>query len=793
MSHTARLYDPNGYLAPVTVVAKMAIQQLWKENCGWDEPVPKSIQKEWTIWHNQLGKLEDIRIPRWFGTTSKSVRQIHGFCDASKKAYAAVVYLVAENDGRPPTTSIIMAKTKVAPLKELTIPKLELNGAVLLSELAADAIKVLEMKMTDCHLWTDSTIALCWIKKQPRKRKEYVSNRVAKIQIQTKGAQWHHVPTEMNPADMASRGISPSELVNNKLWWNGPCWMKERQPKWPNEPPAISTKEIMEVEKEEKPPKVMVITMTVPLIENNQGEVLQQYSSLNKATNILGYVLRFKNNTRTNESERLKGPLTNEEKLEAETIWIKHRQAVHYAKEIEACVENKPLPKNTKLLGVRPFLDHEGVMRSGTRLEKANLTYDEKHPILLPPNDWYTMLWMKHSHKKTLHGGPQLMLQYLRNKYWIPNARRLAKTIISECIICYRQRKIPCEQLMGSLPRQRITPGKPFETTGVDYCGPMTIKERKGRCKIQTKGYVAVFVCLKTRAVHLELVSELTTAAFMVAYRRLTARRGRVTVLNSDNGTTFTGAAAEIQKIYASWRKTAISDELNAMRTTWEFITPVAPHQGGIWKAAVKSAKHHLKRIIGDHVLTFEEMTTLLCDIEACLNSRPLCATTDDAGDYTIITPGHLLIGEPVVAPLSKSVKNTPTNHVDRWKLLLRAQEYFWIDWQRDYLHSLSQRTKWKIQNDNIAIDDIVLMHLENQPPTHWPLARVTQVFPGPDGLIRNVVVLKIASFVTVFFQFLVTWIFWYINIFSFKKCYTLKSERRELTRITTDSEIKKR
>lgn len=176
-----------------------------------------------------------------------------------------------------------------------------------------------------------------------------------------------------------------------------------------------------------------------------------------------------------------------------------------------------------------------------------------------------------------------------------------------------------------------------------------------------------------------------------------------------------------------------------AYRTNWKFITPSAAHQGGLWEAAVKSTKHHLRRVMGSHLLTFEEMATLLCNVEACLNSRPICATTDDAGDTTIITPGLLIIGQPIVAPPAKSLLAAPTNNVNRWKLLQKMQQQFWVDWQRDYLNQLLQRTKWKLESNNIAIGDVVLMHLDNFPPTHWPVARVVQVFPGADGLVRNV------------------------------------------------------
>lgn len=737
-SHTARLYDPNGYLAPVILTAKVAIQELWKANCGWDQQAPEPILTQWNQWLTEINQLEKVRINRWFGTNLNSNKQLHGFCDASMRAYAAVVYLRVQNENEPVRISLVAAKTRVAPLKQLTIPKLELNGALELAQLLSANAKLLNVSMENCHAWTDSTIVQCWLRKAPSQLREYVSNRVEKIQNYTKLAKWHHVPTEHNPADVASRGCLPHEIIDHPLWWTGPKWLMEDEVTWPADPPAITQRVWKEVNAEIRPPKVLVITQITPLIENHRGDLLPQCGNVNRAINTLAWIRRFATNSRTENVNRIIGPLTNDEKYEARMMWIRHRQAVYYSKEIEACKQQISLPLKTKLTGCNPFLDSEGVLRVGSRLERATIDFDQKHPIILCPDDYFTHLWVNHAHSQTLHGGTQLMIQYLRSTFWIPKLRRLVKAITAKCLPCFRQRKIPSTQLMGLLPSDRVNPGRAFESTGVDYCGPFSIKERKGRCKIITKAYVAVFVCQKSRAVHLELVSELTTLAFMAAFRRLVARRGRVSRIMSDNGTTFVGAARELAEIYKIWRKVATSDELADLSTTWSFITPLAPHQGGLWEAAVKSAKHHLRRVIGPHILTFEEMTTLLCDIEACLNSRPLCATSDEAGDVIVLTPAHLLIGQQIVAPPAKNLLRAPANYVNRWKFLQRSQQSFWAEWQREYLHSLGQRSKWKTQNANIAIGDVVLIH-QDQPPTHWPIAIVTKVFPGRDGLVRNI------------------------------------------------------
>lgn len=292
---------------------------------------------------------------------------------------------------------------------------------------------------------------------------------------------------------------------------------------------------------------------------------------------------------------------------------------------------------------------------------------------------------------------------------------------------------------MGQLPKARVTPAKGFQRTGVDYCGPFYLKARSGRCKTVVKGYVAVFVCMTTKAVHLELVSDLTSEAFIAALTRFTSRRGRVQELYSDNGTTFHGADKELTNAIKSWKKLSAEDTFQGFNIKWSFIPPIAPHHGGLWEAAVKSAKNHLKRVVGDQWLTFEELATVLASVEACLNSRPVIRASDDNSDNLALTPGDLLGTGSPVTPLSRDHSMTPVGHLKRWKLLERLKQDFWYRWQHEYLDQMLARSKWKIDQRNAAVNDIVLVRADNTPPTQWPLGRIIKTYPGPDGLVRSV------------------------------------------------------
>ena len=296
---------------------------------------------------------------------------------------------------------------------------------------------------------------------------------------------------------------------------------------------------------------------------------------------------------------------------------------------------------------------------------------------------------------------------------------------------------------MGDLPATRVTPARPFLHVGVDYAGPLTLLMCRGRGQRTYKGYVALFVCLSTRAVHLELVSDCSTEAFLAALRRFTSRRGLCAVIQSDRGTNFIGAARELRDmlVHLDTGHDLISSTLLKDGIEWRFNPPAAPHFGGLWEAAVKSTKYHLRRVIGEQHLTYEKLTTLLHQIEACLNSRPLQAMSDDPGDLRTLPPGHFLIGEALLSLPDPDVDNVPSNRLSRWHLLQQIRLQFWRRWSREYLQSLQARNKWTQQHPQPQIGDLCLVKNELTSPTQWPLARVTKLHTGTDGLTRVVTV----------------------------------------------------
>lgn len=295
------------------------------------------------------------------------------------------------------------------------------------------------------------------------------------------------------------------------------------------------------------------------------------------------------------------------------------------------------------------------------------------------------------------------------------------------------------QQIMSQLPSCRSIPQRPFLTSGVDFAGPIMLRASAGRGHKSFKGYICVFVCMTTKAIHLEAAVNLSAPGFISAFRRFVSRRGKCAELRSDNGTNFKGASGELQRMFneaSAFYKKCYKFLANE-GTKWIFNPPAAPHFGGIWEAGVKSTKHHLKRVMGSSTLTFEELSTLLAQIEACLNSRPLTPMTSDPNDLAALTPGHFLIGEPLLAiPEPPAPDKVPI--INRYLQVTKMRDDFWSRYRKEYLHQLQVLPKWNQLKDSVQVGSLVVIKDENLPPARWALARVSKVFPDAAGVVRT-------------------------------------------------------
>lgn len=740
LSDTAKLYDPLGWLSPSIIVAKKLLQDLWQQGTGWDDPLPYKIVQRWSAFREQLAMLQQIRIPRWFGGVANEFVELHGFCDASTLAYAAVVYARVIRPAGEVIVSIVSSKTKVAPIKTVSLPRLELCGALLVAKLLESIRTALYQTETRTFAWSDSQVALGWLRGNPNRWRPFVANRVTEAINLVAPSSWKYISTHDNPADCASRGLTPLQLKSFTKWWSGPEWLRLPVDRWPQ----YRFNEI-DIDKLPESRRVQVYALAARVTNDGLTYLLEKYSSLRTLQRVTAWCNRFCINARLPKSQRHVGELTASEMHGALTYWVKETQSVGFPDEINCCLNKTDVADKSRLRPLHPHIDALGVLRVGGRLANSHLNPEAKYPIILPKYSPLTNLIIAQTHTQTFHGGSSIMLAQLHRSFWILGAKSLVRRYVHNCTTCARYSSKCFSQLMGQLPATRVTPSRPFLNTGVDYAGPISIKASRLRNATSTKGYIAVFVCLATKALHLELASDLSTNAFLAAYKRFTARRGKCAHMFSDNGTNFVGADRELSSLLQS----AITDNNSVIArhfasdgTDWSFIPPASPHLGGLWEAGVKSVKNHLRKILGNARLTFEEFSTVLAQIEACLNSRPLCPMTDDPADCDALTPGHFLIGEALTTVPHPNLTDINMNRLDRWQLVQRLYQHFWRQWSDEYLRKLQSRPKWTGTKPNISVGQLVLVTHENTAPAKWPLARVVATRPGKDGLVR-VAVLK--------------------------------------------------
>ncbi|XP_063991158.1 uncharacterized protein LOC135169790 [Diachasmimorpha longicaudata] len=693
-SEIAQIFDPLGFIASVVVQGKVLLQELWKLKVNWDDPLPDEYKNRWRTFRGDLTNLDRVTVPRWIQLSSDTANiQIHGFADASTVAMSAVVYIRTRTINENPSTTLVCAKTKVAPIKRMTIPRLELTAALLLTQLVESTYEMLQLdrNQMETYLSSDSSVTLAWIRSPASRWKDFVHNRVTKIQETLPRAIWRHVSGQENPADCASRGISPNELADHPLWWSALSWINQDPEDWPQSTIDVSKMDTPEVAKEAKPVPAHPARMKISKV----AELLNRYSSMAKLLAVTATINRAID--RFSRRPTPPGPvLTTRELNEARVFWVKVTQAQYFESAMRLLQRDHQLPRSHQLAKLTPTLDDRVIMRLGSRLKNSQLSPEEIHPIILPRQSRFTTLVMAEAPQRTQHRG----------------GRGTVRAYIFRCAICTRHRGRQAQQQMGQLPSTRISPARAFLHTGVGYAGPFPILKWRPINAQPGTVHIAVFVCFTTSAVHLEFVNRQTTEAFIGAYKRFTGRRGIPAVMYSDNATTFTGAAKVLEQVFhqESRENQQCQAVLATHGTQWNFIPPRALHFGGKWEVAVKSVKHYLKRILGPSTLTYEELNSVIIQIETCLNSRAIGPMSDDPEDLQVLTPGHFLVGEPLHRVSEPSLLQKPSSKLQRWNLVTQITQQFWSRWSKECLQTYQAIYKGKNPHENIKVGDLVVM-----------------------------------------------------------------------------------
>ena len=734
LSTLASLFDPLGILSPVAVMAKTLFQNLCVEGVGWDELLPVDKLSVWENWLQELKEIGTVKIPRYVHDQSIGEIQwcqLHGFGDASMKAYSAVVYMVY-GTAEGTFSKLLCSKTRVAPLKSLSIPRLELMSARILAVLMNTVKNALQsqIKIDKIRLWLDSKTALYWIQNN-NEWKQFVQHRVNEILDLTTKCEWGHVSGLENPADVGSRGVTIRQLIKSDLWWEGPKWLRKQEDDWPKTMILTESEDVKEDQK-----KCNVLSVMAEK-QPRLSEIIDlgRFSALSKLLRVTAWVRRFIDNVRRKKEKQdvLLEPLSATEIEKSEASWVKDSQI-----DLQQSAEFDKTRTNLDIRQVSDILICHG------RLENSDYDLGAKFPMVLPRDHKFTELIIWDCHQKVHHCKVRATLAEVRARFWITKGRQYIKRVLKGCFICKKlEGKAFDAPIMAPLPAFRVSEAPPFSTVGIDFAGPLYCKTKKG----MTKCYIALFSCGITRAIHLELVYDLSTPTFICCLRRFCARRGTPSIIVSDNARTFKAAHKLLKKL-----KTDQTFEgfIGNKRIEWKFNLERSPWWGGHFERMVGQVKRCLRKVLGNAKLSFEELYTVFTEVENTLNSRPLTYDYDEPG-VEMLTPSHLIFGRRVSAladGIDRRVNTTEFDEVSnvhkRFSYLTRILSLFWNRWKKEYLVGLREAHKsGKHKSSNIDKGDVVLVQDENMKRGMWKIAIVEDLIVGKDDVVRGAKVRK--------------------------------------------------
>jgi hypothetical protein len=626
------------------------------------------------------------------------------FCDSSLKAAAACVYAVGES-----SSQLLVSKTKVTPRSQmkkvsLRIPRLELVACLLAVTLGLRVASTLDIDASTIAFFTDSRICLCWIWNGLKdKHGAFVRNRLEKIHQLTSPNSWNYVSTTENPSDLATRPGCTVEKLESGLWLIGPRWLTERD--WPlQERETIISQTIVEMDS--------VVTEEVQTFEPVID--LSRFSCLFRVKRTAALIWWWRcavSRSAAQPSNQTRDPHI----LDATTLeqglflLIRQEQAIGYPIEMSNLSSGQPIPSSSSILSLRPQWDP-------TRRMLVTVGRENPNPlIIIPRKSQLSLLILAEIHKLSFHSGPELTLARSRESYWIVSGRVAAKQAIRQCMECRILLLKPYPQVEAALPISRTEPSEPFAVTGLDFAGPIPVKGGQ-------RAYIVLFTCALIRAVHLELVPSMSTTDFAQAFRRFEARRGPIRMVYSDNARSlikFKGMRSDIK---------------------WNLLPDRSPWWGGFYERLVQNVKQALRHAIGRHPCDYQELGTILVEIEGIVNARPLVPVSDDPNDPPPIKPESFL-KPPIVGshqPKFKTV-NQGRNLVETFRLRRRILNEFWDRWSRTYLRSLHP---WRsgTAEENVKgprVGDLVLVENETRGRYQWPFARIESLIKGRDGVCR--------------------------------------------------------
>ena len=741
LSLVASIFDPLGIIAPLIILGKIVLQSLCKLKDGWDVIADEAHTLEFKSWIKLIESISSFSVPRCFKSAdigNIQTVEIHGFADSSKKAYSAAIYIVLRGE-RGTRVSLVQGKCRVAPLspRNQSIPKLELTSCAVLIKLFKTVEHEIDMVIDKAYFWSDSSAVLSVLNRPQLRLSVFWENRIGLILTHSNASQWRHVPSALNAADIGSRGLDSKNAIEElKVWHQGPSFLNKPESDdnpWPSAFVASSV-------------DVPEICLLADVMDDNPDPdifnhglylVIPRISCYYRMKKCVAWFLRFVKFLKckhilSDMTDLERGPLNAVELELAEVVILRLTQ---FQSKI---VMNNQVSKSMSGCNLKPFLSKEdNLCRASGRLRHSYLSYQVKFPVILPAVHHVTDALIRYEHIENGHCGPKQLRSILQNKgFWVINAARVCFNFKRACVPCTRTDARLLSQQMADLPPERVRVSFPFEHVGVDFFGHFWVKA--GRRRI--KRYALIAVCCSSRAVHLEMVNDLTSDAFICGLSRFFSRRAHPVTVFSDNARTILGATAELRECTLFEEKIIEYTAQKGIR--WHFHPPKGSSHAGHYERLIRSCRRTLRGLayipgVRPATVEFTEdnFVTFLCETERILNDRPITPVSDDPSDDAPLTPNHiLLLRRNSCAPLD--IKS------DYRKAYQQVKEYadnFWSRWSQEYLVQLQARQKCIHPKRNLKVNDMVLLAGENLPRSQWPLARVVKVFPGDDGLVRSV------------------------------------------------------
>ncbi|XP_062704637.1 uncharacterized protein LOC115265178 [Aedes albopictus] len=732
------IFDPLGLLSPITIQLKIIFQELWRLQSGWDDEIPDGLVPRWREWLEQTAKLNEVRLPRYYfpEIPSFSNAELHAFCDASDKAFACVVYMVHRHEDRS-YVALVYAKARVAPLKNSTVPRLELQGCVLASQMVKTLQDEMKIEITKVYFWTDSKICLSWLKTS-QKLTAYVGSRIMKIKENGHSVDmWHWVPSQLNIADLATKS---SKFGSMQEWLKGPDFLPHVSTRWPIDAPVeLSPAEFVNFHAE------LIVDTSVDSLCCTVSEdclmdlpEIERFSDFNRLIRSTAYYLRMRRILVLPKNEKPKRlNITVHDMNEARNAWYRKIQSEVFGEELRSLKQTGFVKSSSRLKSYSPFI-HNGIVRMRGRVQDCSKPFDVNNPIILPDNHPFSNLLIRMYHVANAHQGLETVINNIKERHRILKIRSQVKKLTMSCIKCRELRAKPTVPQMGNLPPERTTPFVfPFSNTGIDYFGPMSVKV--GR-RVE-KRWVVLFTCMTSRAVHLEVVPSLDTNSCIMAIRCFMSIRGLPQCIMTDNGTNFTGADQELKKLVRTLDSPQIEDTLSVRGVQWKFIPPGAPHFGGCWERLVRSVKNALRVMLRERHPTDLVLRTALCEVMNTVNNRPLTHVSDDPLDAEPLTPNMLLLGRNNSIQFDHDFDERNMDCRAAYKSAQIYADRFWRKWLSSYRPELIRSRKWPDNRSyhEYHVGDVVMIVDENLHRGCWPKGIVDKVFKGPDGNVRTV------------------------------------------------------